>query len=99
MSKRRTPDDWQQIFQQFHDSELTVTAFCQQHKLTLSNFYHWRKKITTLPSTQSVIASKVSGGSDNWQAIQLPKIGSPDTSWDIELQLPGGVTLNMRATS
>ncbi|MCL1132379.1 IS66 family insertion sequence element accessory protein TnpA [Shewanella sairae] len=36
---------WQDIFTQFEQSQLTVTAFCKQHQLNTSTFYLWRKQL------------------------------------------------------
>ena len=70
-------------------SELTVSEFCAQHALTVSNFYLWRKKLSddSQPFAQQ----------DNWLAFDMPASGnqSIDSAWEIELVLPGGVVLRM----
>lgn len=40
---RRTRDDWRQIIEQQQNSDLTISGFCRQHKLTTSNFYKYRQ--------------------------------------------------------
>ncbi|AWB66266.1 IS66 family insertion sequence hypothetical protein [Saccharobesus litoralis] len=99
MGKQRTIEDWQLIFSQFHASGLTVTQFCKQHKLTISNFYKWRKRIEPLPATNSENDIEFSASTDHWQAISVNHHSTDTKQWNIELTLPGGVVLNMRATS
>lgn len=99
MGKRRTIEDWKLILAQFHASELTIIEFCKQHKLTVSNFYKWRKHIEQLDTRNIDLSAKLSSASDDWQAITVNSQLANAKQWDIELTLPGGVMLNMRATS
>ena len=45
-TKRRTREQWQRLVDKQAASELTVSEFCAQHALTVSNFYLWRKKLS-----------------------------------------------------
>jgi hypothetical protein len=100
MGKQRTIEDWLSILSQFQASGLTITEFCKQHKLTLSNFYKWRKRVDGLPTSDLNPTSKpLEPMNNNWQAITLDNKPTIAKQWDIELTLPGGVVLNMRATS
>ena len=99
MGKQRTIEDWQLILAQFQVSGLSVAQFCKQHKLASSNFYKWRKRVEQLATTDITSQVAVSNSTDNWQAITFDTQVANTQQWDIELTLPGGVTLNMRATT
>jgi transposase-like protein len=36
---------WQSIFEQHQSSGLSIVGFCQAHKINVSTFYSWRKRI------------------------------------------------------
>ena len=88
-TKRRTREQWQELVDKQAAGELTVSEFCAQHALTVSNFYLWRKKLSddSQPFAQQ----------DNWLAFDMPASGnqSAGSTWEIELVLPGGVVLRM----
>ena len=88
-TKRRTREQWQRLVDKQAESELTVSEFCAQHALTVSNFYLWRKKLS---DDREPFAQQ-----DNWLAFDMPASGnqSIDSAWEIELVLPGGVVLRM----
>ena len=92
MSTRRTPDDWQHIIEQYKASGLKASEFCRQNNITLSNFYVWRRKLMSHP-TEPDECENQSHTEDSWQLITPP---TAQTQWDIELSLPGGITLRMR---
>ena len=88
-TKRRTREQWQRLVDKQAASELTVSEFCAQHALTVSNFYLWRKKLSddSQPFAQQ----------DNWLAFDMPASGNQirDSAWEMERVLPGGVVLRM----
>jgi len=45
-TKRRTREQWQALIDEQAESELSVSEFCAQYDLTVSNFYLWRKKLS-----------------------------------------------------
>ena len=88
-TKRRTREQWQVLVDKQAESELTVSEFCAQHALTVSNFYLWRKKLSD--DSQSLTQP------DNWLTFDMPASADkePGAAWEIELALPGGVVLRM----
>ena len=88
-TKRRTREQWQVLVDEQAESELSVSKFCAQYDLTVSNFYLWRKKLSD--DSQSLAPQ------DNWLAFDMPASGnqSAGSTWEIELALPGGVVLRM----
>ena len=88
-TKRRTREQWQELIDKQAAGELTVSEFCAQHALTVSNFYLWRKKLSD--DSQSLASQ------DSWLAFDMPASADrePGAVWEIELALPGGVVLRM----
>ena len=90
--RKRNQAQWQKILHEYEQSGLTQAAFCDQHGITKSNFYYWRKKLRT--ETQQSPAF-----------VQLPTAlidsVAPDPSsapvWDIEIELGQGRILRLRA--
>ena len=41
----RKQSDWQKRLARYRASGQTVTHFCQQEKVTPSNFYYWSKRL------------------------------------------------------
>jgi len=92
---RRSHAQWREIFTQFEASNLSAAAFCKQQGITYGSFMRWRQRVDA-PTCQTAQAS-----ADDWLTIPLTagaQDDSPETrGWDIELALPGGVQLRMRA--
>ena len=92
---RRSHEQWREIFTQFEAGCLSATAFCKQQGIAYGSFKRWRQRVDA-PSCQTA-----QGSADDWLTIPLTagvQDGSPETrGWDIELALPGGVQLRMRA--
>lgn len=94
----RTPEQWQTHVDKQAQSGLSIKTYCQQHHLTLSNFYSWRKKLV-----ESSVED--SGSSDGWVALAATPMESPvvkfestaSASTEIALALPGGIQLTIRS--
>ena len=106
MRNYHTPKQWQTLIQEFDKSSLTVKAFCQQHKLSVSSFYLWRNRFgqpsSAVISSQSNLLND--NHSPNWLKLSPeepspPASAAPSTPWDIELTLPAGLMLRMRVPS
>lgn len=91
---RRTTNQWRSLVDDQKQSGLTVEQFCKHHGLTQSNFYLWRKKLAA--DTPDHLIKPDSSGHAQWINVSAPAavVGS---TWDIELDLPNGVTLRMRS--
>jgi hypothetical protein len=48
---------WQSIFEQHQSSGLSIVGFCQAHKINVSTFYSWRKRIAN--KTRAVKSQQV----------------------------------------
>lgn len=72
---KRSHEDWAALIQQQPASGLTITAFCRQHKLSLSGFYARKADMTKTSSpkvTQFVQATVTSSTAMTTQAQPGP---------------------------
>ena len=92
MSYHRNAEQWRTIFSEFHQSGLSITAYCQQQRIAASNFYAWRKKL-------GVAIQQITSNASDWHAVApVAPLVTPvaEPSWDLELTLPGGTVLKLR---
>ncbi|MGB5200583.1 MAG: IS66 family insertion sequence element accessory protein TnpB [Sedimenticolaceae bacterium] len=94
---RRSRAQWREIFTQFEVSRLSAAAFCKQQGISYGSFMRWRQRM----NSPAPAAATAQVSSDDWLPFQV-SAGARDDSltandWDIELVLPGGVQLRMRA--
>ena len=85
---RRTAEQWRQLVSWQGESGQSQVDFCRAHKISLSTFQYWKKRLGEGVGTESTAMA-------SW--IELPAL--PDTAdggWDIELELGGGVCLRLR---
>jgi hypothetical protein len=77
----------------FSESGLTATAFCESNDLAYGTFIRWRHKLS-----KSVEAPEQETPSADWLPVCLGGMNDEqERAWEIELMLPGGVQLRMRA--
>jgi hypothetical protein len=90
---RREPDEWRDIIRRFEQSGQTQEQFCTQHRLGLSTFNRWRQRLRHPQPAPS-------RGGDKALFIELEPTASvtPPLSWDVELELGGGVVLRLGRT-
>lgn len=86
---RRTAEEKQRLIAQWKSSGLTAQAFCQQHKITPSNFYSWRKRYDTDDSHH--------GDNEPIPAfIDLSSLnGARTRNWHIILKLDDAIELSL----
>ena len=53
---RKTKNDWQNIFKQQKDSDLTIKEFCKQNKISPASFFKYKQ---LLPSQSEFVQAKV----------------------------------------
>jgi hypothetical protein len=80
----RTRSDWEELIEKFERSGLSRQRFCMEGSIPVSSFDYWRRK---LRRERSPAASSF---------IELPKVSSLGSDWDVELELGGGVVLRLR---
>ena len=99
MRQRRTRQEWQALFGEQPRSGLSIQRFCQSEGVTPSSFYSWRTKLRRGESSAPDPFGAVESMADNpWIALTSPAAQPDETVvWDVELSLPRGVVLRMRA--
>jgi hypothetical protein len=45
----RSANDWQNLLETYHQSDLTQEQFCKQHRLAPSTFAKWKNRLSTEP--------------------------------------------------
>ena len=95
----RSDAEWAALIAEFDASGLPATRFCQQQGISYGTFVRRRRRAAQM--TEPV----ESPAAAEWLPIDLTGDGggtvsntqTNDGGWDIELSLPGGVHLRMRA--
>ena len=90
---RRSRSEWLQIIADQQQSGLSIKTYCDQHEITESSFHLWKKKLNDHPVRESTDSNH-----NDWLSLDIPATTPEARSWDIELELPGGVTLRMRTS-
>jgi transposase-like protein len=87
MSQHNQEQYWQGILQQQAESGLTKSAFCRQHKITVSAFYAWAKKLSVKSPSKQVKQKVI--------PLMLPE-AKPEQL--LTLTLPNGYQLSFSAS-
>ena len=96
-SIKYTQEQWQHIFEDQQQSGLTIKKYCEEKKITLSSYYHWKNKLAPIPKKN--ISDVTNAGCPDWLPLTIPApTANVKPHWDIELDLPSGITLRMRAS-
>ncbi len=83
--RRRTSDQWQALIEQHAHSSLSITEFCRNQDLSLSSFHRWRR----------ILRHKLEH--PGFLEIEAPcSPDDPQTTWHLEVDLPGGGHLRLR---
>ena len=86
---RRTAAEWREVIEAQEASGLSVLAFCEREKLSRSAFARWRREL----SQGSAGAAEAS-----FVELPMPRAATPRplAAGELEISLPGGVTLRWR---
>ena len=86
--QRRTVNEWQELVAEFEQGGQTRKAFCSLRGLSLSTFDLWRRKLREdSPRHDEPCAAMF---------VEVESTRAP--SWDVELELGGGVVLRVRSS-
>ena len=86
---RRSEAEWREILRRCDASGLSTREFCEREKLSLSTLQRWRARCRAASAAPFV--ELIPGG----PAVEEPSSISRD--WSVELELPGGLRLRLRA--
>jgi hypothetical protein len=84
---RRSPNEWQKIFEQFQSSDLSESAFCRREKIPKSSFAKWKRRMSTMEP-------EASGFVELATPLLEPRLAL--TSGELEIMFPGGVSLRWK---
>jgi len=84
---RRPEGEWRQILGRLDASGLSAREFCVQEGLSLSSLQRWRARCRAAAAARFVELAPPT-------AAETPSSG---TDWSVELELPGGLRLRLRA--
>jgi len=90
--QRRTRPEWKQIIDEFEDSDASAAQFCDKHSLSYQSFSKWRSTFNVESRKSNDDFIELTPNPASKPSIQI------STDWSIELELPGGVTLKVRAS-
>ena len=84
--RRRTASEWQELIARFERTSQPRKAFCVSQGVSLSTFDLWRRKLRgrTAEHRESMFVEVT------------PVEPNAVSSWDVELELGGGVILRVR---
>ena len=81
---RRSRDEWQRLIDEQADSGQTQSAFCAARGISVASLQNWKRR---LAATDTAPAQWLELGT-------LAEVQTP--TWDIELDLGGGICLRLR---
>lgn len=93
---RRSEAQWRELINNFHQSDLTLEAYCQHHKIVPSGFYTWRKRFESEEQTHTSAEALIDITSQLNASPQSPTVKSDNPPWQVELELGRGCTLRIR---
>ena len=91
MRKHRTPEQWQALVDQQHDSGLSAPQFCKQENIGYASFCNWRKRLLNQPAS----AASDSGEAGFLDLSSLMGAAQSGPGWNIVLSLGNGVELRL----
>ena len=84
--RRRTASEWQELISRFDGAGQTRKAFCLSQGVSLSTFDLWRRRLR----------GRTAERSESMFVEVSPVEPNAVSSWDVELELGGGVILRVR---
>lgn len=94
---RRSPEEWERIFERYRSSGMTGAAFCRREKIAKASFEKWKKKTARRSKSVTAVPTfiELSSPTDPTAALNLPApLRSPG---ELELSFPGGVVIRWKA--
>lgn len=74
---------------------LSMQDFCHQENISVSSFNRWRQQLTVNSEPQDASADWIELNPSKEQDSQ-PVLPTSKPNWDLELVLPGNITLRLR---
>lgn len=96
IKKHRSHSEWRGLVAEQEKSNLSVAAFCQQHQLTESGFYAWRKKFAL---SEQAFSSDAMIELTDPPSVTDQKGKLSNSHWQVELELGSGCILRIHSHS
>lgn len=93
---RRTDKQWQELVNNFNQSDLSLEAYCKQHNIAPSGFYTWRKRVEE-QSKQKLSTDPLIDLTSTFQQNPI-KTDLSSNQWDVELELGTHCLLRIKMT-
>ncbi len=93
MAKRRTDQEWKNLFEQYESSQLSQRVFCERNGLSLSTFYAKRQQLRTTAELSNIggfVKAEVVEKTTRYQMTQTPVANMTLFINDAELSIPQG---------
>ena len=97
--RRRSNQEWIEIFQQYEDSSLTQREFCRQNQLSPSTFFSKRRslKLTKRNQQSGFVRAEVVEQTTRYQITNSATENMTLCFNDVELSIPQGTPVNYLA--
>ncbi len=82
---------WQQVLEEYRQSNLSVAAFCSQKSLSVQSFYQWRRKLQPdhqVRDVQNLVPVRI---------ITAPPQVRSETSSSLHIMTPSGFSVRFDA--
>ena len=73
---KKTSSDWRQIIEDQKQSGTTISGYCKQHGLSISNFYSRRRALESRSSGQKFVPVEIGADTTKEKPNRLLKITS-----------------------
>lgn len=86
---KRSPEQWQQIMDDYERNDENQADYCKRHALSPSTFHGWRARVTKTD------AIKPTSKTTDFIELASPSQAAIQSYWDLELHLGAGVVLRI----
>lgn len=92
MAKRRTNQEWRNLFEHYESSQLSHRLFCERNGLSLSTFYAKRQQLKHIekPNTVGFVKAEVVEKTTRYQATHIAVANMTLIVNNVELSIPQG---------
>ena len=92
---RRTPSEWEAIFEAYEASGLSESAFCRGKKISKSTFSKWKQRMAH-PRRKPAHRRPSSPSFVEWTPSATTEPTLEVAAGEFELSLPGGIVLRWK---
>ena len=94
---RRTAAEWSEIFARFDRSGLSRDQFCEKENIRVVTFARWHTRLHAPKPRTAAPKSKSKSPATSTPFVEMSPPRPTPVPWSVELELPGGYILRLRA--